>query len=228
MKRKLTVAIHQPNYLPYLGYFDKVRRADVFVILDDCQFSKNSFTNRNRIKSHFGQTWITVPVQGRSNKIPINEVKISNTFNWTTKHLNSLRECYKDAEHVDLVLAGLSMIYKKNWSLLSNLNKSLIHYCLTLLGINIKVISSSTLNIETTGTQRLVDICKAVGGTYYLAGQSGHRYMDMELFKKEEIKIKIHKFTHPVYKQQYGNFVPNMSVVDYLMNEWMEPFWEEC
>lgn len=220
------VAIHQPNFLPYLGYFDKVRKADIFVILDDTQFSKNSFTNRNRIKTPIGVKWLTVPILRRKSKLPINEVMIENPL-WVKKHTNIIHNSYHSAEYYSPIIIGLLDIFEKNYFHLDNLNKSLIYFALTLLGIDTKVVLSSSLNLDSTSTQKLIDICKAVGGDQYLAGRSGHKYMNDELFKENGIELLVHEFEHPVYKQLHGAFVPNLSVLDYLMNVGVEPFWSE-
>jgi len=120
----MKVAIHQPNYLPYLGYFDKIRQADIFVFLDDAQFSKGSYTNRNRIKTSNGIKWITVPLLKRKRKLPINRMIVQSPLLpsslWIIKHSYIIHNSYRNAEYFDLISAVINDIFEENWLYLAN------------------------------------------------------------------------------------------------------------
>ena len=210
-------AIHQPQYLPYLGFFDKMKRSDIFVFLDDCQFKKNEWQNRNRIRTKDGWQWITVPVRYRFGE-EIREIEINNNTNWRHKHLQSLltnygkTPCFK--EYIDF----FKETYKRGWEFLVDINLHFIGYLMGALGIKTKTVLSSQLDIKTTGTRRLIDITKKVGADTYLSGPGGREYLEIGEFKEAGIKLIFQEFKHPEYKQQFEGFIPNLSVVDFLFN----------
>ncbi|MDO9575926.1 MAG: WbqC family protein [bacterium] len=210
-------AIHQPQYLPYLGFFDKMKRSDVFVFLDDCQFKKNEWQNRNRIRTKDGWQWITVPVRYRFGE-EIKEIEINNNTNWRNKHLQALQTNYGRApcfkKHIDFFREA----YGKNWELLVDINLHFIGYLMEALGIKTETTLSSQLGIKTTGTRRLINITKKIGADTYLSGPGGREYLETEEFKEAGIKLVFQEFRHPEYNQQFEGFIPNLSVVDFLFN----------
>jgi hypothetical protein len=214
----LIVAVHQPQYLPWLGYFDKMRRADVFCYLNDVQYKKNEWQNRNRIKTAQNWQWITVPVRYRFPE-KINEVQINNTTHWSKKHLQALITNYSRAPYFKAYISIFEDIFSKEWELISELNVYLIERLRSVLDIQEKrTVISSDLNLRNDPTDRLIDICKALGADTYLAGQGGVDYMDLERFKKNGLKLIIQEFNHPIYPQLFKDFQPHLSVVDLLFN----------
>ena len=214
----MIVAVHQPQYLPWIGYFDKMRRADVFCYLNDVQYKKNEWQNRNRIKTAQNWQWLTVPVRYRFPE-KINEVQINNTTRWNKKHLQALFTNYNRAPYFKAYISIFEDIFSKKWDLISELNIHLIERLKNALHLQErKTIISSELDLRDDPTDRLIDICKALGADTYLAGQGAAGYMDMGRFEKNGLKVIMQDFTHPVYPQLFEDFQPQLSIVDLLFN----------
>jgi hypothetical protein len=214
----LIVAVHQPQYLPWLGYFDKMRRADVFCYLNDVQFKKNEWQNRNRIKTAQGWQWLTVPVCYHFPE-KINEVEINNAAGWQKKHLLALVTNYSRAPFYESYRAIFEDTFSREWKFISELNIHLLEHLRAALQIDEKpTVISSDLDLREEPTNRLIDICKVVGADTYLAGKDGVHYMDLKRFEKSEIDVIIQDFKHPVYEQLFGDFESHLSIVDLLFN----------
>ena len=214
----MIVAIHQPQYLPYLGFFHKLCSCDLFIALDDVQFQKNGLQNRNKIKTAQGWQWLTVPVLHRADQ-KILEVRINPKVNWRNKHLNALKTNYSKAPFFEEFWPALSEVYATNHEDLSGLNMDLTKLLLQFLGVDKKIVCSSSLNAEGERTQRLINLCREVGATTYLSGPGGKRYMDAEAFPAAGLKLEYQDFTFPEqYPQMFPQqgFVPYMSVLDTL------------
>ncbi|MFQ6083739.1 MAG: WbqC family protein [Candidatus Aminicenantia bacterium] len=214
----MIVSIHQPQYLPWLGYFDKIDRSDIFVFLDNVQFKKNEWQNRNRIKTAQKWQWITVPVV---HKFPqkIFEVKIDNKIPWSKKHLHTLITNYSKALFFKEYIEFFEQTYAQDWQYLVDINIHIVRYLVKALGIfNKKFIRASKYKLKEGSTARLIDICKQVGGDVYLSGKDGAKYLDLAKFEKEDIKVIFQDYKHPLYPQLYGTFEPYMSVIDLLFN----------
>jgi len=214
---QLIVTIHQPQYLPWIGYFDKISKADFFCFLDDVQFKKNEWQNRNRIKTAQGWQWLTVPVKHRFPQT-IEEVEINKTVNWRRKHLQALATNYKKAPFFDEYIEFFEDIYSNEWEFLSELNIYVIDKLCDILNLQTKTVLTSSFKISGDPTDRLIDICKALGADTYLSGKDGANYMDKERFKERGIEVLFQDFQHPVYPQLYGEFESSLSIVDLLFN----------
>ena len=216
----MIVSIHQPNFIPWIGYFYKIACSDCFILLDDVEYTKNSYINRNRIKTPHGVRWLTVPVMYAGNsKKPINEIIISAPGKTYKSLAGVIKSNYTATKYFDLYQEPISEIFSFNYSFLYQLNMSLISFVMHELDINVKIIRSSEIeNIKGKATERLVSLCKAVGATTYLSGFGGFNYQDEQLFIRNNIVCKSYEFKHPVYTQIWGEFVPNMSVLDLLFN----------
>jgi len=217
----MIVAIHQPNYLPWLGYFYKIASCNIFVLLDNAQFSKNGFINRNKIKTRQGAEWLTVGVLTKSRYGQlINEVEINNSVPWSSIHEKSIFQNYSKAPYFKDYISAFQDIYHGKWERLVDLNEALIKVICRILSIrSVEFTRASKLNVSGQSTELLVNICKAVGGDSYLSGPSGQKYMDEELFEKEGISLGYSDFRHPTYTQLWGDFIPNMSIIDLIFNE---------
>ena len=214
----MIVAVDQPQYLPWIGYFDKMRRADVFCYLNDVQYKKNEWQNRNRIKTAQKWQWLTVPVRYRFPE-KINEVQINNTTRWSKKHFQALKTNYSRAPYFKAYISIFEDIFSKEWELISELNIHLIERLKDALQLQEKTtIISSELTLREEPTDRLIDICKALGADTYLAGQGGAGYMDVVRFEKNGLKVIMQEFDHPVYSQLFGDFQSHLSIVDLLFN----------
>jgi len=214
----MIVAVHQPQYLPWLGYFDKMRQADVFCFLDNVQYKKNDWQNRNRIKTAQGWQWLTVPVHYRFPQ-KINEVQINNTVQWQNKHLRALVSNYQRAPYFKEHAAIFEQVYSETWKFLTDLNIFLTERLRDALHLEQKTtIRASRLELREDPTDRLIDVCRAVGADAYLSGADGVKYMDLERFQANGIDVVIQDFKNPVYPQLFKDFQPQMSVVDLLFN----------
>ncbi|MGB2600808.1 MAG: WbqC family protein [Candidatus Omnitrophota bacterium] len=211
----MKIAIHQPQYLPWLGYFDKMDQSDVFVLLDDVQYKKNEWQNRNKIRNSEGWQWITVPVLYEFGQ-EIREVNIDTAGNWREKHIKSIELNYSKAPYFDKYFTFFLDIFEREWQSLSDLNTHFIEYFKETLGIKAKLIRSSNLNVQTSSTERLVDICKLLEADVYLSGAGGEEYLDVELFKQSGIGLEFQAYKHPRYEQVYEGFEPYMAVADLL------------
>jgi hypothetical protein len=216
----LKVACHQPNYLPWVGYFCKIVHADIFVVLDSVQLPRGtSWVTRNRIKTPYGELWLTVPIHKKGLGFQkIQDVKINDTHNWRKKHFLSLVHFYKRAPYLDEYISYFEDLYKKEWRRLLDLNLKIIRKIIEWLEIDVKIICSSELEIEAMGSDLLVEICESVGADTYISGIGGKKYIEAEKFSAQKIKIKYFSFTPRPYPQLWGDFIPNLSVVDLLFN----------
>jgi hypothetical protein len=214
----LIVAVHQPQYLSWLGYFDKIRQADVFCYLDDVQYKKNDWQNRNRIKTDQGWQWLTVPVRYRFPQ-KLNEVAINNAVNWKNKHFQALITNYNRAPYFRAYTTLFEQIYSQDWEFLSELNIALIEGLKTAFGMDrVTAVKSSDFSLRQDPTDRLVDICRELKADTYLSGPDGVKYMELERFKQSGIQVVLQDFVHPVYPQRFSGFQSHMSAVDLLFN----------
>jgi len=217
----MIVTIHQPEFLPWLGFIDKFHNCDIFVLLDDVQFEKNYFQNRNRIRtpSPQGWCWLTVPVltKGRSGQ-SICEVEINNAVNWKRKHLSSFKQNYSSASHFEVYFEFLQEHYRKDWRRLVDFNIEIITWLADAFGLKGTIVRSSELDVEGARSALLLDICQELGATVYLSGISGRDYLDLELFESAGINVRLQEFYHPIYRQCYEPFISCMSSVDLLFN----------
>ncbi len=219
----MTVTIHQPEHLIWLGLIDKISRADVFVILDNVQYEKNYFQNRNKIKTNDGWTWLTVPIKKQPLRTKIKDIEISTTTDWTTRYLDILRLHYKNSPYFNDYYNNIEAIIKKPRKYLSELNRELLEF--TLQAFNIKcgqILLASELDIPDTisgGSNVVLEICKILKTDHYLSGPSGKDYLNLPDFEKNNIKVTFHDFHHPQYEQMSVPFLPFMSSVDALFNQ---------
>lgn len=218
----MIIAVHQPNYLPYLGFFDKMRKSDIFVIYDDAQFNKEDFQHRNKIRIFNGWKWLSVPVEKK--RIPINKIKIKNEFTtwkgfkWNDVHFNDIKDNYKDTPFYKTYENEIMKVYKNKYENLVDLNMNFIYFLKKAFDIDTKIMFSSDLGLRSKSSERLSDIIQALGGDAYLSGSGGSNYLDTTLFEKKGIRVEFQNFVHPSYKQQYEDFVPNMAAIDALFN----------
>jgi hypothetical protein len=214
----MRLAAHQPQYLPWLGFFDKMDRADVFVLLDAVQYEKNEWQNRNRIRTAAGWQWLTVPVHVRF-PMTLREVAIDESGAWRRKHREALRIHYARASHRGAVLPALDAVLQEPCQGLADLNTRTVKALAEILEVRTRVLLASSLEGVPEGAdERLIALCRRLGCSTYLAGGGGRDYMDLEAFRRSGIQVEFQKFRHPVYPQAYPGFEPNLSAVDFLMN----------
>lgn len=215
-----TISIHQPGYLPWLPFFKKIIDSDLFVFLDDVQYEKNGWQNRNKIRTSTGTMWLTVPVNAKFGS-NLNEIKIDLKSDWCKKHKKTLAINYSKSDNFVESWKHLESIYDMHFDFLVELNLQIINIIMKLLGIHTKTVLSSELGISEKGSKRIVEICKIFGATTYISGTGlpGKHYLDLDDFAKNNIHIKFYNFPYPVYKQCYEPFLPNLSIIDLLFNE---------
>jgi len=220
----MRLVILQPGYLPWLGFFDQLAKADLFVYYDDVQYDKGGWRNRNRIKSPTGPQWLTVPVitKGHFGQ-RLNEVEVDLRSPWWKKHAGALRQNYQKTPFYKEYSDHLESILEKGHKLLVDLDLDLCAELARILGIGTNTVLSSQLGIlDDDPTERLLRICKHFSADRYLTGDSAEEYLDEERFAREGITVEYQKYRHPEYRQLQGAFIPYLSVVDLLFNHGQE------
>jgi hypothetical protein len=215
----MIVSIHQPNFLPWLGYFHKIAESDVHVMLDNVQFGKNSFINRNRIKIGSGCMWLTVPVltKGRFGE-NINNIFVDPKTKWQGKMCKSICINYSRAPFFKDYFKPLEDILKRPWEKLSELNCTLLNFLLDALNLKPRIVSASSLKIREKKSDLVFAICKELGAGVYFSGSHGKGYLIEDKFRENGIKVIYQDYRHPAYRQLFGDFVSHLSVIDLLFN----------
>jgi len=212
------LAAHQPQFAPWFGFFDKLDRADVFVLLDNVQYKKNEWQNRNRIKGASGPQWLTVPVSGRFGQ-EIRELDVAARENWQGRHLKTLRTCYGRAPHFAETLCVYERIAHRPWQKLAELNVQLLRELVAQLNVKTEILLASELGLlPHQRDERLIELCRRYGSKTYLAGAGGRTYMELERYRAAGVEVVFQDYQHPVYPQLFGEFTANLSVLDLLFN----------
>lgn len=212
-----TAVIHQPQYLPYLGFFHKLFQSDVFVVMDSVEFLRRGLQHRNKVKTPQGEQWLTVPVLHRQKQL-IHEVMINPDFPWSRKHWQTLVTNYSPAPYFDEYAPSLQQILTREWQTLCELNMVLLQWVMDVLGIQKPVVYASMLGAEGCKSDLLINLCNAVKADTYLSGPGGRDYMDLSAFEAAGITVQWQTFNPPSYMQVFPEtgFVPNLSIVDVL------------
>jgi hypothetical protein len=215
-----TLAVLQPGYLPWLGFFDQLQRSDIFILYDDVQYDKNGWRNRNRVKSTAGEPhWLTVPVHVRSLGQRLLETEIDNQLPWARKHLGTIRQFYAKAPYLNRYLPELEeLLAGRRWEGLVDLDEAVICLLCGWLGLERKMVRSSTLIVPGERSERLLNLCLHFGAKRYLSGNAAQSYLDVEAFTRQGIEVVWQNYQHPVYRQQHGAFVPFLSAIDLVLN----------
>ncbi len=215
----MKAVIMQPTYLPWIGYFDLMDQSDIFVFLDDVQFSKQSWQQKNKIKTPQGQLLLTIPIVRRHPQ-KIYDVEINNSQPWQSVHLRSIRYNYSKAKYFDRYIKDLEKFYFKKVTKLTEFTVPIILWIKDILGIECQFINASELDVKGSKVELLIDICHKIRADEYLSPARAKEYINTNnLFAKENIKLKYHQYNHPEYSQLWGEFVPYLSVIDLLFNQ---------
>lgn len=215
----MMVVVLQPGYLPWLGFFDQMRRADVFVYYDDVQYDTHGWRNRNRIKTQHGPIWLTVPVRHSGlDKPRIIDVTIDARTKWAKKHVATVRQAYAAAPFAKQYLPALEETLMRPWERLVDLDIAVTGLIAGWLSLERRIERASELGIGGGQTERLVNICRRFGATRYLSGSAARDYLDVSLFDQNGIVVEWQDYVHPVYPQLHGEFVPYMSAIDVVFN----------
>lgn len=216
----MIVTAHQPNFLPWLGFFDKARHADVLVLLDTVQFIKRGYQNRTRIKASGGAQWLTVPVvtKGRYDQAT-RDVEIDETAPWRAVHQRTLRTALAKAPHRDDLLDVLEPVYARDdLHRMAELSVALLRALAEGLGVTAKLVTASELGVTGHSTELMINLTRAVGGDVYLSGPTGRDYLRPDLLAEAGVELRYHAFRPFPYPQQHGTFVAGLSCVDYVAN----------
>ena len=215
----MRVAILQPSYLPWLGYFEQMDHVDRFVFLDDVQYTRSDWRNRNRVKTPRGPCWLTVPVRRLGLRQRICDAQIDYNAPWPEHHLNVLRENYRKARYFGEVIDLIAPRLLVRPPLLRDLNEGLVLELASYIGIKTETMRSSDLNVvDDDPNRRLVRICQLLGATEMYEGAAGVDYMDVGMFEAAGVRIVFQHYQHPTYEQFFGPFVSHLSIVDLLFH----------
>ncbi|MDQ2865168.1 MAG: WbqC family protein [Candidatus Eremiobacteraeota bacterium] len=215
-----TVTIVQPSYIPWRGYFDLVRRADVFIFYDDVQYDKHGWRNRNRIKTPNGLTWLTIPVLSKgtlARHASVKEVEIDERSDWRAKHLESVRHAYRRAPYFDETYEFLRNAYANRSRFLAEFTIDVTEKLARRMGIQSKFSRSSELPVTGHKMDRLMATLRAVDATHYISGPSARSYIEPSRFAEVGITLEYINYRYAPYPQLHGDYEPNVSVIDLLM-----------
>ena len=215
----MILTAHQPSYLPWLGLFNKIALADEFVLLDQVQYQPEEFNNRNRIKTPQGPKWLSVPVlrRGYLNK-KICDIEINNKVPWARKHWKTLKQAYGKAPYFNNYAPYLENLYSDEWTKLVDLDETILKWLLETLGISVKWHKSSEYSFSGRKQNLILEICEKLGADTFIFGALGKDYVDIDMFQRAGISVLFQEYKHPQYPQIYGDFLPNLSVIDLLFN----------
>lgn len=217
----MLVAIHQPHYLPWLGYLHRMARADLFIVLDHVQFERGNYQNRTQVRVNGLPHWLTVPVQQRSQKERIVEKAIDNSKAWSLSHFETVRRAYASAGYFGRYATELRALYDCQWERLADFDAATLEFLRRAFDIRTPLVRSSDLEgIEGAKSELVLNLCKAVGASALLVGLGGSRkYLDRAAFAQAGIELVMQAFTHPVYPQRGAQpFTPGLSALDLLLN----------
>jgi hypothetical protein len=217
----ITVSIHQPSYLVWPPFLEKMARADLFIYLDDVEYSANSEMNRNRVLSNQGPLWLTIPVRA-SLRTLLREAETADGH-WARKHWKSLLNCYSKAPYFDAAARrSLESLYQAQAGerRLLEVNLAFTEWLREQTGITTPVVLSSSLEVRSTGSRRILELCRAAGAGRYLSGPAGLDYLNLEEFERAGVEVLVQRYRHEPYPQQFRlpHFVPHLSALDMLLN----------
>jgi hypothetical protein len=216
----MIVSINQPAYLPWLGYFHRIAVSDAHIVLDRVQFEKNSFTNRNKVRTREGWCWLTVPVKTASKfgDLCIHEIEIANERQWAAKHWQTLRLNYSKAPFFGEHAGFFEGIYERPWVRLADLTREITAYLLEAFGIKTKLYFSSQMNASGKKDELVLNLCRELRATTYLSGPLGRNYLREDLFRESHIAVRYDDYHHREYPQVYPGYEPYMAALDLLFN----------
>ena len=217
---KMMISVNQPYFFPFVSFFYKAYLSDNFVILDDVQFPRGTtWITRNRFKNSQGNLWMTVPVIKKGLGLQkINAVRIYHDGRWAKKHLQSLKNAYVRAPYFREHLNFLEDLFSTKFEKLIHLNLKIIRYLMQQLQVDTNIILSSELGIHTKGDKLLLEICSKLGASQFLVQKAARKYINSDHLSAAGIKLSDFRPPSPVYPQLWGDFIPNLSALDLILN----------
>ncbi len=216
-----TVVIHQPDFVPYIGFFQRFLNADLYIVLDHAQFvngSSRAWTHRDKIKTAAGEKWLSISTKKVPRNTAINQVELSTEINWKEKNLQLLDINYKNAPFYREIIPIVEKLYSESCERLAEFNLKSIEMLMELLDIKIPWMLSSNMDPQGSKNELLVDLLQKAEATSYLSGVGAKAYLEEKPFLDANIKVVWQEFEHPVYPQQFNEFIPYLSSLDMLFN----------
>ncbi len=216
----MLLSIHQPAYLPWLGYCARIAESDRHIVLDNVQYERRSFINRNKVRTAAGWCWLTVPVRTKGGYAVqrIDEVEIDNSVDWRRRHWATLRHSYGRAPCFAEHAAFFESFYAQPWTRLLDVCRATTDYLMAALNIEVPRLPASSLPVTGYKSDLILNLCQHVGATTYLSGALGRNYIDQAAFAAAAVEVRFQDYRHPEYPQVQGGFEPYMSAVDLLFN----------
>jgi hypothetical protein len=222
----MIVGAHQPHFLPWLGYLDKLAKSDVFVVMDDLQYEAQNFQNRNRLKLSGGPAWMTVPLIADSQTARLCDRRIDNTgrggrHHWQHRIRRSIEVHYGRAAWFDRHAAELEDVFVRRWDSLVDLDLQMLDLARRWFGITTPIIRASSLELTGQKTDRILAMCEALGANIYLSGKGGSTgYLDTDQLARAGVTTAWQQFTHPHHTQRYPHlgFVSHLGFLDCVLN----------
>ncbi|MBA3397760.1 MAG: WbqC family protein [Deltaproteobacteria bacterium] len=222
----MILAAHQPHYLPWLGYLDKMAKADTFVVMDDLQYESQNFQNRQRLKLNDGPHWFTVPLVRGSQADRICDKRIDNTglggrHHWQQRTWRTLETHYGRAPHFARYAPTLHELFTRRWDSLLELDLHVLSIARDWLGVTTRLVRASELGLTGFKTDRILDMCQKVGAKIYLSGGGGSTsYLQAEQLAGAGVSVMWQRFEHPTYPQRYPDvgFVSHLAFLDLVLN----------
>lgn len=213
-----SIVVSQPMFLPWIGLFQQIKLADLFIHYDDVQLPQGrSFCSRVQVKTENGWRWLTVPINHNGKQL-IKDVQIDGSKNWKVSHLRILKECYRHAPHWKVASKLIDAIYAFDGDSLSEFCISGIEKTAALLGLESQFTRSSTYSLASSGSNKLLDLMLAEDGRKYITGHGAKHYLDHELFESNAIDVEYIDYIHRKYPQLNGSFTPYVSTIDLIAN----------
>ena len=213
----MIVSIHQPDYIPYIGYFYKIAHSDIFVFLDDAQFSSDNMHHWNRIKTPQGECRLKIPVDYKFGD-RITQVRTKDELKWKEKHLKTIEMNYLRAKAFRKIFPQFKELLLAKYDSLADMNITINQWICTGFGLHPQFKRASEMHISTLKEERVIDICLAVGGRKYISGNGAKAYQVDRHFSDRGVSLQYTDFYPFEYKQLWKEFIPNLSVLDYLLN----------
>ncbi len=216
-----TVVISQPMLFPWVGLLEQVRQADVFVHYDDVQFSKGSFTNRVQLKVPGGTDWLTIPLANRSLGVRIDELLVDERKAWRQAHLDKFAQAYAAAPFRDDALSLLRRVYSLETSRLVDVVIASFHALVDYfdLAAGRRFVMSADLAVPGSGSTRVLELVRSLGGARYVTGHGASNYLEHELFERSGVQVDYLDYQLAAYPQLHGRFTPFVSSLDLVANQ---------
>ena len=216
----MIISINQPAYLPWLGYFNRIVKSDLHVVLDHVQFEKNSFINRNKILLNEKSLWLTLPVltKGLFDDLKIKNLQLDSKVNWKKKHILTIEQAYSKSPYWDEFKDEINQIYATNLYSLSDVLKESFHFFVKYLKITTPIEYSSSYNFSEKKSDLVLEICQKFKADQYLSGPLGRNYLELSKFHDHGIEVIFDDYIHPVYSQKSVQFIPYLSSLDLIAN----------